>query len=121
MSEQLNIETLRQKFKEAQDKGEELVVLDDLNYERTVLYVGDIAAFVKYKCKSKDEYSVHKSHLYNWKIKQQKEGEYKVLPKGTRFDASKLGRVELFIVSDRRLMQNTRTGEIVEYNEDLLK
>jgi hypothetical protein len=126
MSKKLSIEILREKFKEAQAKGEELILLDDLNHERSVLYVGDIAIFVKYKHKSKDEYSIHKSHLYNWKIKQPKD-KYEVVYEYT-YTHYELGQLlalndknDIAGLTGRKLLRNTRTGEIVEYDEDLLK
>lgn len=124
MSEQLTIETLREKFKEAQEKGEQLILLysgdgygDVICYN--VLFVARTSLLMESLYDGAEEYELDK-YLHHYKIKQSKD-EYEVLEKGTRFDASKLGRIETFITSDRKLLRNKRTGEIVEYDEELLK
>lgn len=121
MSEKLTIEILREKFKEAQERGEELIIENISNNgteSKLVLCVGEDRIFTR-DSNSGWEMVFHGDFLDEWKIKQPKD-EYEVLPKGTKFDASKLGRVEIFITSDRELLKNKRTGEIVEYNESLL-
>lgn len=127
MSEQLTIEILREKFKEAQEKGQKIVLESMYCVDLIVLDVRKSGVF--YESFNGDGYLDSEDFKY-WKIKQPKD-EYEILYENLSFvpeigayragfDKNPLHYIDKSFTG-RKLLRNKRTGEIVEYSEDLLK
>lgn len=122
--EKLSIEILKQKFKEAQEKGEELILEKPSSYNLTILMVGEKAIF--YRNEVGDEDLLYYGYLPPWQIKQPKD-EYEVLYEYTYQHYAVGHLLALSIRNDiagltgRKLLKNKRTGEVVKYDESLIK
>lgn len=125
MSQKLTIEILREKFKETQERGEFLFIYNRAGFECLVRDIGYVKVYIKTNENLNQEFDID-YFLSEYKIKQPK-NEYEVLHE--HLDVIK-GYLELkkftqknetYQFTGRKLLRNKRTGEIVEYNEGLLK
>lgn len=123
----LTIEILKEKFKEAQDKGEELVVITPKMREACVFDIGIIYFHFGYFTENgeyKTDFS-EVSYLNDYKIKQPKD-EYGVFYLSICQLTGNVLRLQLTSFPEVgnneqfKLLRNSRTGEICEYDEKLL-
>lgn len=125
MSEQLTIEILRKKFKEAQN-GEFDLLCTFAELEVRLIDIGINYVYYRHVGMGNFGYVPIVEFLDNWKIKQPKD-EYEVVylsfyRRSTYFgDLYFIGNIEEVMPTTVRLLRNKRTGEIVEYDEELLK